>query len=171
MGSFFAWEWVTKNIKLRQLKYLLLAPYGTAAERLRNAIKLRLKSPLKDWQECKKVHVTGFNEAIFLWPENRGSFFMNSRTNYELPLLEGSWCLDKRPRFEIKCNGPYWSRHWWNLLTFKNAASYWVKLQKIRAEEGAIILSLISLFFLLVLVFVQEGRIRNGQVLSVSCTS
>ena len=49
--------------------------HGTAAERLRNAIKLRLKSPLKDRQERKKVHVTGINEEIFLWPENRGYFF------------------------------------------------------------------------------------------------
>ena len=79
-------------MKLRQLKYLLLAPHGTAAERLRNAIKLRLKSPLKDRQERKKVHATGINEAIFLWPENRGYFFffLISRTNYELHLLEGS---------------------------------------------------------------------------------
>ena len=61
----------------------------------RNAIKLGLKSPLKVGQERKKVHVTGINEATFVWPENLRLFFLNinSRSNYKvykLPLLEGA---------------------------------------------------------------------------------
>ena len=49
---------------------------------------------LKVGQVRKKVRdVTGINEAIFLRPAWEQKFFflnMNSRTNYKLPLLEGS---------------------------------------------------------------------------------
>ena len=49
--------------------------HGTAAYRLGNAIKWPLKLPLKVGQKGKKIRVTDIHKAIFLWPDNRGSFF------------------------------------------------------------------------------------------------
>ena len=128
----------------------------------RNAIKLGLKSPLKAGQEREKVHVTGINEATFLWPENlRLSFLdMNSRSNYKvykLPLLEGA-ITDLAVKWNV--TGLYWYQHWWNLSTLEKAAiSYWVELQRVRAEERANVLSLISLFFLLILFPFKEDHV------------
>ena len=128
---------------------------------------LRIKSLLRVGQEHKKFHVTDINEAIFLWPdwEQCLSSFSSTWTRVRTIgcLCSKGQCLDNSSQCEIKCNGSVLIPSPMEFIDFR-------KRCKVRAEERTIILSLISLLFLLVTVFVQEGIIRNDQVLSVSCS-
>ena len=94
------------------------------------------------WRALTKQFFFGLKtEAIF--------FFLISRTNYELHLPKGHdvWITDLALKLNVTVRADSSTD---GIIDFWNAERFWVKLQKVPAEEGASILSLISLFFLLV---------------------